>query len=51
METLSLPHRYAVMQNINGRSRQVGVVMANSLTHANTKALRMFNRHVWVERL
>lgn len=44
-------YRYAVMQNVRGEHKQVGVVMAHSYTHANTKALQLFNRHVWVERL
>jgi hypothetical protein len=43
--------RYAVFQSVNGADRQVGVVLANNNSHAHTKALQLFNRRVWVERL
>lgn len=51
MNTLTLDRRYAVMQLVDGVQRQVGTVMATGYSHANKKALQLFNRHVWVERL
>ena len=48
---IALQHRYAVMQNVNGAPKQVGIVMANNYSQANKKALQLFSRHVWVERL
>jgi hypothetical protein len=50
MNTLTLANRYAVMQRIDGEPRNIGVVTANNLSHANSKALKLFSRHVWVER-
>lgn len=51
METLSLTHRYAVMQYRDGRQVRVGIIMANNHSHAFKKAMQLYNRHVWVERL
>lgn len=48
---IALQHRYAVMQNVNDVPKQVGTVLANNYSQANRKALQMFSRHVWVERL
>jgi hypothetical protein len=43
--------RYAVMQRINDKAVQVGVILANNYSHANTKAMQLYNRHVWPERI
>jgi hypothetical protein len=51
MQGMMLANRYAVWQYVDGVKKRVGTIMANNFTHANTKALRLFNRHVWVERL
>lgn len=51
MTKLELPKRYAVMQRTGDSAKQVGVVLALNYSHAHTKALQLFNRHVWVERL
>ena len=51
MNTLVLDRRYAVKQNVDGVAKRVGTVLANNYTQANTKALRLFNRHVWIERI
>lgn len=44
-------HRYAVMQRIGDAQKQVGVVLAVNYSAAHRKALSLFNRHVWVERI
>jgi hypothetical protein len=41
--------RYAVKRT--GTGQFLGVVTANNLSHAHTKALQLFRRHVYVERL
>jgi hypothetical protein len=41
--------RYAVKRS--GTAQLLGVVMANNLSHANTKALQLYRRHVYAERL
>ena len=51
MVTVEYRHRYAVMQRVYDEAKQVGVVMANNHTQAHTKAVHLFSRHVWVERL
>ena len=51
METLALQHRYAVMVWEDGIRRRVGVINANNHTAASTKAQRLYNHKVWVERL
>jgi len=49
--TLAPVFRYAVKQNVDGAETQVGVVMAHNYYAANRKALTLFSRHCWVERL
>jgi hypothetical protein len=39
--------RYAVMRD----GVQIGTVLANNYSHANTKALQLFKRHVYVQPL
>jgi hypothetical protein len=44
--------RYAVKRAGGANhGKQIGTVTASSLTHAFTKALQLFKRHVYVERL
>lgn len=43
--------RYAVMKNVGGKPMQIGVVLANNISHATTKAFHLFRRNIWVERL
>jgi hypothetical protein len=49
--TLLFSRKYAVLQQVNGQPKQVGIVLANNFSAATRKALTLFNRHVWVERL
>ena len=39
--------RYRVMRD----GQQIGTVTAINISHATTKALQLFKRHVYVERL
>lgn len=48
---LAPQYRYAVMQNVNGQEKQVGTLLAPNFYSANKRALMLFSRHVWVERL
>jgi hypothetical protein len=43
--------KFAVMQNVFGDIKQVGIVMADNLSIAQRKALMLYNKRVWVERL
>lgn len=39
--------KYAVKRN----GVQIGTVLANNFSHATTKAMQLFKRHIYVERL
>jgi hypothetical protein len=51
MYTAMPAHRYAVMQRIGDNAKQVGTVLAVNYGAAHSKALKLFSRHVWVERI
>jgi hypothetical protein len=40
---------YAVFKRNGDNSEQVGIVMANNLTLANTKAQRLYGRGAWAQ--
>lgn len=51
MNTTTLQRRYTVHQYVDGAAKRVGTITANNHTAATSKAIRLFNNKVWVERL